>query len=82
VVAGGVKEDAYEVDEPSVTCSIVIGHDASVQVISIPVGGPKVDSIFHFWYTAGKAAGWPSQEAKLRATDYVYAKGAVHYEKY
>lgn len=69
-------------NEPTIACSIVIGHDASVQVISIPVRGPKVDTIFNFWYTAGKAAGWPNQEAKLRATDYVYAKGAVRYEKY
>lgn len=68
--------------ERLVKSSLIIGHDGSLQLISLPDKGPNIDKLFEFWYTASKVSGLPTQEAILKSTDQLYDKGVVCFEKF
>jgi len=68
--------------EKLVLASVIIGHDGSVQFLTLPTQGQPIDKLFDFWYTANKQSGSTNQEAVLKATDKIYEIGAVCFETY
>lgn len=67
---------------PFIAASVIVGHDATLQIIRMRFQKSKLEAMFNVWYTNYKKIGFPKQEAILLATDHLYLKEAVYFEEH